>query len=124
VRGPLARAVPTAISLFTTRSDAGAFDSNMPRINGVAPGGMIFHVLNGGVDRQRVFQRPDDYSAFESVMEESLEKRPIPICSDCLMPNYLTMQSCDIVVFRAFFGEAWSSWPRFGNDRPPLFFAP
>ena len=38
--------------------------------------------------RQRLFQRADDYSAFESVMEETIEKTPMRICSDCLMPNH------------------------------------
>ncbi len=60
----------------------------MPRVNRIAPGGMVFHVLNRGVGRQRLFEKPADYAAFEDVMTETLEKVPIRICSYCLMPNH------------------------------------
>jgi putative transposase len=36
---------------------------------------MVFHVLNRGVGRQRLFRRAEDYAAFEAVLEETLEKR-------------------------------------------------
>ena len=49
---------------------------------------MVFHVLNRGVGLQRLFSRPSDYEAFEDVVEETLEKIPLRICSYCLMPNH------------------------------------
>jgi putative transposase len=49
---------------------------------------MVFHVLNRGVGRQRLFDKPADYAAFESILEETLEKSPMRICSYCLMPNH------------------------------------
>ena len=60
----------------------------MPRTSRVAPGGMVFHVLNRGVGRQRLFDKPADYAAFESIVEETLSKQPMRICSYCLMPNH------------------------------------
>lgn len=60
----------------------------MPRTNRAAPGGMVFHVLNRGVGRQRLFDKPADYAAFEEVLEETLDKLPMRICSYCLMPNH------------------------------------
>lgn len=63
----------------------------MPRANRMTPGGMVFHVLNRGVGRQRLFEKPADYAAFEAVVEETLEKNPIRICAYCLMPNHWHM---------------------------------
>jgi len=63
----------------------------MPRPIRIAPGGMVFHVLNRGVGRMRIFDHQDDYLAFERVMEETLETRPMRICAYCLMPNHWHM---------------------------------
>jgi putative transposase len=49
---------------------------------------MLFHVLNRGVGRQRLFGKPADYAAFESILEETLAKQPMRLCSYCLMPNH------------------------------------
>jgi hypothetical protein len=37
---------------------------------------MVFHVLNRGVGRMRLFQRDEDYEAFERAIEKTLETRP------------------------------------------------
>ena len=60
----------------------------MPRISRVAPGGMVFHVLNRGVGRQTLFRKPADYSAFEDCVKETLDKVPMRICAYCVMPNH------------------------------------
>ena len=44
----------------------------MPRPARVAPGGMIFHVLNRGVGRMRLFLKDADFEAFERVFEKTL----------------------------------------------------
>src|SRR5213593_3495423 len=49
----------------------------MPRMHRVTPGGMVFHVINRGVGRMRLFQRDADYAAFEAILEETLESRPM-----------------------------------------------
>jgi putative transposase len=49
---------------------------------------MVFHVLNRGVGRMRLFESESDYLAFGRVIEETLRVAPIRICAYCLMPNH------------------------------------
>ncbi|MGW8257243.1 MAG: transposase [Thermoguttaceae bacterium] len=60
----------------------------MPRTARLSPGGMLFHVLNRGVDRMRIFRAEKDYEAFHRVVEETLRVAPIRICAYCWMPNH------------------------------------
>lgn len=60
----------------------------MPRTSRAAPGNMVFHVLNRGVGRQRLFEKAADYVAFEEVLDETLGKVPMRICNYCIMPNH------------------------------------
>ena len=60
----------------------------MPRTARLAPGGMIFHVLNRGVGRMRLFLRDADFEAFERMLAKTLETRPMRILSYALMPNH------------------------------------
>ncbi|HEV8604271.1 MAG TPA: transposase [Tepidisphaeraceae bacterium] len=60
----------------------------MPRNNRVAPGGMVFHVLNRGNGRMRIFGKEGDYPAFEKVMRETLKMIPVRLLGYCLMPNH------------------------------------
>jgi REP element-mobilizing transposase RayT len=60
----------------------------MPRAARAAPGGMVFHVLNRGVGRMGLFSKEEDYAAFEALLEETRESRPVRICGYCLMPNH------------------------------------
>jgi putative transposase len=60
----------------------------MPRIARVAPGGMVYHVLNRGVGRMRLFRDDADYAAWERVIEETLQLTPMRICAYCWMPNH------------------------------------
>ena len=49
---------------------------------------MVYHVINRGVGRQQLFFGDDDYLAFEKVIAETLEKRPMRLLGYCLMPNH------------------------------------
>ncbi len=60
----------------------------MPRPTRYAPGGMVFHVLNRGVGRRNLFDKEDDFLAFERVMLETLRTRPMRVCAYCLMSNH------------------------------------
>ena len=60
----------------------------MPRAARVAPGGMVFHVLNRAIARVRIFEKDEDFAAFERTLAETLRQRPMRICSYCLMPNH------------------------------------
>jgi putative transposase len=48
----------------------------MPRTARVAPGGMIFHVLNRANNRDRIFDTPDDYRALLRVVRDTLDDKP------------------------------------------------
>ena len=60
----------------------------MPRIARAAPGGVVFHVLNRGVGRRKIFHKREDYAAFERVLEETLLATPVRLLCYCLMPNH------------------------------------
>lgn len=60
----------------------------MPRTARIAPGGIAFHVLNRGVARMQLFEKVEDYEAFERVLVETLAERPMRLCAYCVMPNH------------------------------------
>lgn len=49
---------------------------------------MVFHALNRGVGRMKLFAKEQDFLAFEEVMEETLRLSPMRIVGYCLMPNH------------------------------------
>ena len=49
---------------------------------------MLFHVLNRGVGRMRLFLKEADFEAFERIMEKTLETCPMRIVAYCLMSNH------------------------------------
>jgi putative transposase len=51
----------------------------MPRAARYAPGGLVYQVLNRGVGRQRLFEKPADYAAFQRVLGETLNRFPMRI---------------------------------------------
>ena len=60
----------------------------MPRRARVAPGGLVYHVLNRGVGRQDLFDSPADYAAFVGALAEVLGHEPIRVLGYCLMSNH------------------------------------
>ena len=60
----------------------------MPRKARKAPGGIVFHCINRGVGRNRLFHKPQDYAAFEPVLAYALEAVPVRLLAYCLMPNH------------------------------------
>ena len=60
----------------------------MPRRPRKCPAGMCFHVLNRAVARLTLFEKPEDYEAFERVLAEAVARIPLTIFSYCLMPNH------------------------------------
>jgi putative transposase len=63
----------------------------MPRAARHAPGGLVYHALNRAVARLPLFQKPDDYDAFERVLAEAMAKHPIRLLAYCVMPNHWHM---------------------------------
>ena len=60
----------------------------MPRVARIAPGGVVFHVLNRGNGRTEIFANDDDFAAFERVMADTLAQVPLRLLAYCLMPNH------------------------------------
>ncbi|MFH1745607.1 MAG: transposase [Planctomycetota bacterium] len=60
----------------------------MPRTARIQPGGVVFHVLNRGNNRAKLFFTDGDYAAFERVLAETLEHVPLRLLAYCLMPNH------------------------------------
>ena len=51
----------------------------MPRTARIAPGGMIFHVLNRAIAHIRMFKKDKDFAAFERILCETLQQRPMRV---------------------------------------------
>jgi putative transposase len=51
-------------------------------------GGLIYHVINRGVGRMRLFESDADYAAFERVMGQAQVRLPMRLLGYCLMPNH------------------------------------
>jgi len=49
---------------------------------------MLFHVLNRGVGRMRLFLKDADFEAFERVIGKTLVTRSMRICAYSLMSNH------------------------------------
>lgn len=60
----------------------------MPRQARVAPGGLVYHVLNRGVGRMTLFEKDGDFLAFERCLREAQEVVAVPLLSYCVMPNH------------------------------------
>ena len=64
-------------------------------------GGLVYHVLNRGVGRMKLFEDDADYAAFERVLAEAVERRPgVRLLGYCQMPNHWHLVL----------------WPRGGDD--------
>ena len=60
----------------------------MPRVGRKAPGGVIYHVINRGNGRQKLFHKPADYDAFVALLRGVAAVVPVKILAYCLMPNH------------------------------------
>jgi putative transposase len=63
----------------------------MPRPRRCLLGGMVFHVLNRGVNRRTLFHNAYEFEAFVGDVLETLRTKQMRICSFCLMPNHWHM---------------------------------
>ena len=54
-----------------------------------ADGGLIYHVLNRANARMTIFEKPEDYAAFERVLEEAVERTKTRLLAYCVMFNGL-----------------------------------
>jgi len=59
----------------------------MPRRPRICPAGVCFHVLNRAVARLPLFEKAEDYKAFERVLQESFDRHPLPIYAYSVIEN-------------------------------------
>ena len=57
----------------------------------MTPGNLVYHVLNRANARMRIFQKEEDYLAFERVVEEALEQVSMRMLAYAVMPNHWHM---------------------------------
>jgi putative transposase len=60
----------------------------MPRRPRDATAGLVFHVCNRSAKRAPLFERFEDYVAFERVIVDATQRFPVLIYVYCLMPNH------------------------------------
>lgn len=60
----------------------------MPRVARKAPGGRVYHVLNRAIGKARLFDRDEDFEAFQRAMVEVHSRHPIRILAYCLLSNH------------------------------------
>ena len=60
----------------------------MPRQKRSDEAGVIYHALNRGNDRKRIFEKPADYEAFIRILHEGLQKYSVELFAFTLMPNH------------------------------------
>ncbi|MGO9112834.1 MAG: hypothetical protein ACLP9L_26680 [Thermoguttaceae bacterium] len=60
----------------------------MPRVARVAPGGLIYHVLNRSVAGLPLFRKEKDYEAFQRIVIEAQEVQPIGVLAWRLMRTH------------------------------------
>jgi len=60
----------------------------MPRMNRVAVGGVVYHVLNRSNGRVQIFNTTEEYKHFEALLLEGVELVGMRLLAYCIMPNH------------------------------------
>src|SRR5437867_797661 len=76
------------IHLYLTAPCQKVIVHRMPRTSRSAPGGIVYHVLNRGNDRKKIFRKQGDYAAFVKLLLEGRNRASVEVFAYCLMPNH------------------------------------
>ena len=60
----------------------------MPRTARIAPGGLIYHVLNRGVGKMKLFRSRKDFEAFQRCLVATQQSTPVRMLAYCVMNNH------------------------------------
>jgi putative transposase len=60
----------------------------MPRIPRVAPGGLVYHVINRANARTKLFKTQADFLAFQQALIDTHERLPVPILAWAIMDDH------------------------------------
>jgi putative transposase len=58
----------------------------------------VYHALNRAVGRSTVFEKVEDYAAFEKVLEEAGQRAGMRLLGFCVMPNHWHLILVNLVV--------------------------
>lgn len=61
----------------------------MPRIQRGFGDNQVYHVINRGNNKARVFHKPEDYLAFVRLIGEAKNRYQVSLFAFCLMPNHI-----------------------------------
>jgi putative transposase len=60
----------------------------MGRPHRAADGGLIYHVLNRANARMTIFEKPEDFAAFERVLEEAVQRTKTRLLAYCVLSTH------------------------------------
>jgi putative transposase len=60
----------------------------MGRPKRAADGGLVYHVLNRANARMTIFEKDEDFAAFERVLEEAVARTQTRLLAYCILPNH------------------------------------
>ena len=60
----------------------------MGRALRVASGGFVYHVLNRANARMTIFDKANDYEAFEQILADAVARVKMRLLAYCVMPNH------------------------------------
>jgi putative transposase len=83
-------------SQFRTASPLLIVTAIMPRRSLSQGKDVVFHVLNRGANKSRIFCDNTDYSVFEKTLAEAISRTSMRLLAYCLMPNHwhLVLRPC------------------------------
>ena len=60
----------------------------MSRPKRITLGGYVYHVINRANGRLKIFKKPGDFDAFETILAQGLDRFDMRICGYCIMSNH------------------------------------
>jgi len=78
-------------NLFPDWIEASGIALPVPRRARIATGKIVYHALNRAKGRNKLFQKPVDYSALERIMVAAVQRSPIRLLAYWLIPNHWRM---------------------------------
>jgi putative transposase len=60
----------------------------MPRTARASVGNVVYHVINRGNDRAKIFHKDGDFLAFLQLIDLACQRIPMRVLAVCLMPNH------------------------------------
>lgn len=92
----------------------------MPRQKRADEAGSIYHALNRGNARQKIFHKDEDYQAFLRVLSEGLERYAVELFAFTLMPNHwhLVLRPAEDGLMAEFAQRAGFDHASGGRSRP------